>query len=161
MSGRACPGVGLGFDVHRFGGRGPLVLGGVEVPHREGLLGHSDADVLCHAVADAILGAAALGDLGEHFPSSDQRWRGVSSLHLLELVLELMAPWRLQVRGVDSTLIAEAPRLQPYRQQMAKTMGEALGLAAGACSVKIKSTDGLGSTGRGEGIAALEIATVG
>ncbi|MHB1574951.1 MAG: 2-C-methyl-D-erythritol 2,4-cyclodiphosphate synthase [Candidatus Dormibacteria bacterium] len=160
MTRRSFPGVGLGVDVHRFGGGGPLVLGGVIVPHPEGLVGHSDADVLCHAVADAVLGAAALGDMGEHFPSDEERWRGASSLDLLRLVVGMLAPLGLEVGGVDATVIAEAPRLGPHRESMEASLGEVLGLPRGACSVKVKSSDGLGLTGRQEGMAALAVATV-
>jgi 2-C-methyl-D-erythritol 4-phosphate cytidylyltransferase/2-C-methyl-D-erythritol 2,4-cyclodiphosphate synthase len=160
MSHRHFPGVGLGVDVHRFGGGGPLMLGGVEVPHPQGLVGHSDADVLCHAVSDAVLGAAALGDMGEHFPAQDQRWRGASSLALLRMVVGMLEPLGLQVAGVDATVIAEAPRLGPHRERMEASLREALGLPLGGCSVKIKSSDGLGLTGRQEGMAALAVATV-
>ncbi len=157
---RNFPGVGLGVDVHRFGGDGPLVLGGVSVPHPQGLVGHSDADVLCHAISDAVLGAAALGDMGEHFPPHDERWRGASSLALLRMVAGMLPPLGLEVGGVDATVIAEAPRLGPLRQRMEASLREALGLPLGACSVKIKSSDGLGLTGRQEGMAALAVATV-
>lgn len=160
MTGAAIPGTGLGVDVHRFGGPGPLLLGGVTIEYSQGLVGHSDGDVLCHAVADAVLGAACLGDLGEHFPSSDSRWRGASSVDLLRLVTAMLAPLDLVVSGVDATVLAEAPRLQPQRSEMAECLRQALQMVPGACSVKVKSTDGLGLIGRGEGIAALAIATV-
>ncbi|MHB1500104.1 MAG: 2-C-methyl-D-erythritol 2,4-cyclodiphosphate synthase [Candidatus Dormibacteria bacterium] len=161
MSERRFPGVGLGVDIHRFGGQGPLILGGVEVPHSAGLVGHSDADVLCHAVADAVLGAAALGDLGEHFPSDDERWRGASSLDMLRRIVTLLPSRGLEVQGVDATVIAEAPRLATHRSRMEESLRLALKLPAGACSVKLKSSDGLGLTGRGEGMAALAVASVG
>ncbi len=161
MSGRAFPGVGLGIDVHRFGGPGPLRLGGVAIAHDRGLVGHSDADVLCHAIADALLGAAALGDLGEHFPSSDRRWKGASSLDLLRRVGELLAGADLVALGVDATVVAEAPRLEPHRVEMVLALAGVLGLEVEVVSVKLKSSDGLGLTGRGEGIAALAVARVG
>jgi 2-C-methyl-D-erythritol 2,4-cyclodiphosphate synthase len=136
-------------DVHRFGGPGPLLVGGVEINHSTGLLGHSDGDVLCHAVADALLGAAGLGYLGEHFPSSDERWRGASSLELLRLVGELLRGEGIEVQGLDGTVVAEAPRLGPYRLAMAQAMAGVLGLETALVSVKLKSSDGLGLTGRG------------
>jgi len=154
------PGVGLGFDVHRFGGPGPLRLGGVEIDHTVGLIGHSDADVLCHAVADAVLGAAGLGDLGDHFPSADERWRGASSIHLLEMVAALLPPLGLVVAGADATVVAEQPRLSPHRAAMIRAMSTALTIPEEALSIKVKSSDGLGLTGRGEGVAALAVATV-
>ncbi len=157
---RPIPGLGLGVDVHRFGGAGPLLLGGVAVEHPTGLLGHSDGDALCHAVADALLGAAGLGDLGQHFPSDDERWRGASSLELLRLVGERLRAEGLVAAGIDSTVVAEAPRLGPFRELMAATMAGVLGLDPARLSVKVKSSDGLGLTGRGEGVAALAVARV-
>jgi 2-C-methyl-D-erythritol 2,4-cyclodiphosphate synthase len=148
-------------DVHRFGGPGPIWLGGVEIPHQQGLLGHSDGDVLCHALADALLGAAGLGDIGEHFPSDDERWRGASSLDLLRRVGELLAGQGIEILGLDGTVVAEAPRLGPYRKGMAAAVAKVLGLDVACVSVKIKSSDGLGLTGRGEGMAALAVARVG
>ncbi|MGA9774503.1 MAG: 2-C-methyl-D-erythritol 2,4-cyclodiphosphate synthase [Candidatus Dormiibacterota bacterium] len=157
---RPYPGVGLGLDVHRFGGPGPLRLGGVDVDHPVGLLGHSDGDVLLHAVADAILGAAGLGDLGEHFPPSDERWRGASSVGLLARVIEKVAESGLRIGGVDATVVAQEPRLQPYRARMAEVLSEVIGCPLGLVSVKLKTSDGLGLTGRGEGVAALAVASV-
>jgi len=151
----------LGVDVHRFGGPGPIWIGGVEIPSEQGLVGHSDADVLCHAIADAILGAAGLGDLGEHFPSGDERWRGASSTAILSQVVAMLAPHGLVLHGVDGTVIAEAPRLAPYRQAMVQALSQVLELPDGAVSVKLKSSDGLGLTGRREGVAALAVATLG
>jgi 2-C-methyl-D-erythritol 2,4-cyclodiphosphate synthase len=152
--------VGLGVDVHRLGAPGPLRIGGVEIDHPTGLVGHSDGDVLCHAVADALLGAAGLGDLGEHFPSSDEHWRGASSLELLRLVGELLRGAGIEVRGVDATVVDEAPRLAPHRLAMVEAMAGALGLEDALISVKAKSSDGLGLTGGGEGLAALAVARV-
>jgi 2-C-methyl-D-erythritol 2,4-cyclodiphosphate synthase len=148
-------------DVHRFGGPGPIWLGGVEIAHEHGLLGHSDGDVLCHALADALLGASGLGDIGEHFPSSDERWRGASSLDLLRRVGELLAAEGIEIWGLDGTVVAEAPRLGPFRQAMAAAVGAVLDLDLACVSVKVKSSDGLGLTGRGEGMAALAVARVG
>lgn len=161
MSQRRIPGVGLGVDVHRFGGPGPIWLGGVKIDHDRGLIGHSDGDVLCHAMADALLGASGLGDLGELFPSSDERWRGASSLDLLRRVGELLGTDSVEILGLDGTVIAEAPRLGPHRTDMASAMARVLGLDPALVSVKLKSSDGLGLTGRGEGIAALAVARVG
>jgi 2-C-methyl-D-erythritol 2,4-cyclodiphosphate synthase len=157
---RQIPGVGLGVDVHRFGGPGPVWLGGIEIEHSQGLLGHSDGDVLCHALADALLGASGLGDIGEHFPSSDDRWKGASSLDLLRRVGEMLAAEGLEVQGLDGTVVAEAPRLGPFRQAMAAQVAGVLGLDPTLVSVKVKSSDGLGLTGRGEGMAALAVARV-
>ncbi len=150
----------MGVDVHRYGGPGPIWIGGVEIPSEQGLVGHSDADVLCHAIADAILGAAGLGDLGEHFPSEDERWRGVASTAILSQVVAMLAPEGLVLQGVDGTVIAEAPRLAPHRRAMVQALAEVLELPEGAVSVKLKSSDGLGLTGRREGVAALAIATL-
>lgn len=161
MTGRQLPGVGLGVDVHRFGGPGPVWLGGVAIDHPLGLLGHSDGDVLCHALADALLGASGMGDIGEHFPSSDERWRGASSLDLLQRVGKMLAAGGIEILGMDGTVVAEAPRLAPFRQEMEATVADALGLALALVSVKVKSSDGLGLTGRGEGMAALAVARVG
>ncbi len=157
---RRHPGIGLGFDVHRFGAPGPLRLGGIVIDHPVGLLGHSDADALCHAVADAVLGAAGLGDLGEHFPSSDERWRGASSLRILELVAALLPPLGLVVAGADATVVAEQPRLAPHRSAMILAIRTALSLPEGALSIKVKSSDGFGIIGGTEGVAALAVATV-
>ena len=147
--------------MHRFGGPGPVWLGGIKIEHDRGLIGHSDGDVLCHAMADALLGAAGLGDLGERFPSSDERWRGASSLDLLRRVGELLGTDGIEILGLDGTVIAEAPRLSPHRTEMAQAMARVLGLEPTLVSVKLKSSDGLGLTGRGEGIAALAVARVG
>jgi 2-C-methyl-D-erythritol 2,4-cyclodiphosphate synthase len=139
--------VGLGYDSHRFGGAGPLVLGGVEVPSERGLEGHSDADVLTHAVIDAILGAAGLGDLGAHFPPSDERWRDADSFDLLRIVLGQL---RGVVVNVDATIVCEQPRLADHRLEMESRLTGALSAPA---SVKATTNEGMGSIGRGEGIA--------
>lgn len=158
---RPYPGIGLGLDVHRFGGPGPLRLGGVDVDHHTGLLGHSDADVLLHAIADALLGASGLGDLGDHFPPHEERWRGASSVDLVRRVVAMVREVGLEVRGVDSTVVAQEPRLQPYRGDMVRAVAGALGCDPALVSVKLKTSDGLGLTGRGEGVAALAVASVG
>ena len=152
--------VGLGFDLHPLVAGRPLVLGGVSVPADVGLDGHSDADVLSHAVAEALLGALALGDLGRHFPDTDPRWRGVSSLVLLKGVLELIAARGAHVVNVDATVLAQAPRLAPLLPEMAKRLSDTLGIAVEAVSVKAKSPEGLGLLGRREGIAAMAVVSV-
>ena len=152
--------VGQGFDVHPFVPDRPLVLGGVELPAERGLGGHSDADVLTHAVADALLGALALGDLGQHFPDSDPRYRGISSLRLLEEVRARIEARGGRVVNVDATVVAESPRLLPWLAPMRTRLAETLGLDVGRVSVKAKRAEGLGALGRHEGIAALAVALV-
>jgi 2-C-methyl-D-erythritol 2,4-cyclodiphosphate synthase len=152
--------VGLGFDVHPFASGRPLVLGGVEVPAECGLGGHSDADVLSHAVADALLGALALGDLGRHFPDSDPRFRGASSLALLAEVVARVRARGGRVVNVDATVVAEAPRLAPHLDDMRVRLAETLGVAGDRVSVKAKHAEGLGALGRQEGIAAMAVALV-
>jgi 2-C-methyl-D-erythritol 2,4-cyclodiphosphate synthase len=151
---------GQGFDAHRLVPGRPLILGGVRIPHPTGLLGHSDADVLVHAVMDAILGAAALGDIGQWFPDTDERHRGADSLELLRTMLAdpRLAGWR--VGNVDATVVAQAPRLAPHVPAMRENLARALGVAADRVSVKATTTEALGFCGRGEGIAALAVATI-
>jgi 2-C-methyl-D-erythritol 2,4-cyclodiphosphate synthase len=146
--------VGSGFDAHRLVAGRPLVLGGVEVPHGAGLEGHSDGDCLIHAVCDALLGAAGAGDLGQHFPSRDPRWKGAASTLFLEEASRLVAARGFRVLNLDATVIAEAPALSPYLDAMRTHLARCLGVAAESVSVKAKSTDGLGAVGRGEGMAA-------
>jgi 2-C-methyl-D-erythritol 2,4-cyclodiphosphate synthase len=152
--------VGFGFDVHPLVAGRPLVLGGVTVPSEVGLDGHSDADVLSHAVAEALLGALALGDLGRHFPDSDPRWRGVSSLLLLTQVVELVRGRGSALLNVDATVLAQAPRLAPHLPEMAKRLADVLGIPEERVSVKAKSPEGLGLVGRREGIAAMAVASL-
>jgi 2-C-methyl-D-erythritol 2,4-cyclodiphosphate synthase len=152
--------VGLGFDVHPFVEGRPLVLGGVEVPADRGLGGHSDADVLTHAVADALLGALALGDLGQHFPDTDPRYRGVSSLRLLSEVAAQVRSRGGRIVNVDATLVAEAPRLAGWLEPMRTRLAETLELAVDRVSVKAKRAEQLGALGRHEGIAAMAVALV-
>ncbi len=152
--------VGLGFDLHPTDSERPLILGGVEVPSGRGLHGHSDADVLSHAVSDALLGALALGDLGRLFPDTDPRYKDVSSLRLLKEVAELVVSKGGQVVNVDATIITQAPRLASWLPEMAKRLAETLGLDPDRVSVKAKSPEGLGLLGRNEGIAALATAAV-
>jgi 2-C-methyl-D-erythritol 2,4-cyclodiphosphate synthase len=150
--------VGSGFDAHRLAAGRPLVLGGVTIPFDRGLLGHSDGDCLIHAVCDALLGAAAAGDMGQHFPSSDPGLEGASSRLFLEGVARIVAERGFAVENVDATVIAEAPALAPHLAAMRARLAELLALDASAVSVKAKSSDGLGALGRGEGIAAQAVA---
>ena len=151
---------GFGFDVHPLVSGRPLVLGGVTIESDVGLLGHSDADVLSHAIGEALLGALALGDLGRHFPDSEERYRGISSLVLLRHVVELLAARDAHVINVDATVLAQAPRLAPHLAEMAKRLADVLGLPLGRVSVKAKSPEGLGLVGRKEGIAAMAVVSV-
>jgi len=152
--------VGLGFDLHPLVPGRPLVLGGVTVPSDLGLGGHSDADVLSHAVAEALLGALALGDLGRHFPDSDPRYGGVSSLTLLRSVHELVTARGARIVNVDATVLAQSPRLAPLLPEMAKRLADTLGIPVDAVSVKAKSPEGLGLLGRREGMAAMAVVGV-
>jgi 2-C-methyl-D-erythritol 2,4-cyclodiphosphate synthase len=149
---------GIGFDVHPLAAGRPLVLGGVTIPHVEGLTGHSDGDVLCHAIIDALLGAAGLGDIGELFPSEDERYAGARSLDLLRDVVARLSQAGLRVVNVDATVVAEAPKLSPYREAIRVSLAEALGIDASSVGVKATTTDGLGAIGRGEGIASMAVA---
>ena len=146
--------VGFGYDVHPLVEGRRLVLGGVEIPHDRGLLGHSDADSLSHAIADALLGAAALGDIGQHFPADDPQWEGVDSLELLRRVVAKILAAGLRPLNVDSTIIAEEPRLLPHLLDIRENLATCLGLQVEEVSVKATHAEGLGSLGRREGIAA-------
>jgi len=150
--------VGIGYDLHALVAGRPLVLGGVEVPHPRGLRGHSDADVLTHAVIDALLGAAALGTIGEHFPDTDPRYAGVSSLALLDETVRLVGAAGYQVVNVDSVITAQEPRLQPHLGTMARTLAGRLGVNPDCVAVKATSPEALGAMGRAEGIAAQAVA---
>jgi len=152
--------VGFGFDLHPLARGRPLVLGGISIPWESGLAGHSDADVLSHAIGEALLGALALGDLGRHFPDSDPRYAGISSLALLREVVALVRSRGGSLVNVDATVLAQAPRLQPWLSEMAKRLADTLGLEASALSVKAKSPEGLGLLGREEGIAAMAVVAV-
>jgi 2-C-methyl-D-erythritol 2,4-cyclodiphosphate synthase len=152
--------IGQGFDVHRLVAGRKLVVGGVEIAHDKGLLGHSDADVLLHALCDALLGAAALGDIGRHFPDSDPRYQGIDSRELLRHVAQLLRAKGLRPVNVDATIIAEAPRMSPHIPRMVENIAADLGIDAGAVNVKATTTEGLGFAGRGEGIAAQAICLV-
>ena len=152
--------IGTGYDVHKLVEGRKLILGGAEIPYEKGLLGHSDADVLAHAVMDAILGAAALGDIGKHFPDTDEAYRGASSLVLMERVRDILAEAGYRVENIDSTVIAQRPKLAAYIETMRENMARALGLDADQVSVKATTEEGLGFTGSGEGIAAQAIALI-
>lgn len=152
--------VGIGYDVHPFGEKRPLKLGGVEVEHEDGLRGHSDADVLLHAITDALLGAAGLGDIGQHFPPDDPSFRGVDSLALLRHVVGLLSAVGYSVENVDATVVAERPKLQPYIPRMRQCVASALSVPETSVNVKATTSEGLGALGRGEGIAALATALI-
>ena len=150
--------IGQGYDVHRLVEGRKLIIGGVDIPYEKGLLGHSDADVLLHAVMDALLGAAALGDIGQHFPDSDERYKGISSIALLKEVGKILQENGYMIENIDSTMIAQRPKLLPYRPQMAENIAAALGIEKEQVSVKATTEEGLGFTGTGEGISAQAIA---
>jgi 2-C-methyl-D-erythritol 4-phosphate cytidylyltransferase/2-C-methyl-D-erythritol 2,4-cyclodiphosphate synthase len=160
LAGRLSPRTGMGFDVHAFSGEGPIMLGGVEVPHSRGLAGHSDADVVLHAITDALLGAAGLGDIGQHFPPSDQRWKGAASSIFLAQAAELVRSRGAIIDHVDCTVIAEAPKIGPHRDAMRARIAEITGLSIEQVSIKATTTEGLGFTGRREGIAAQAVANI-
>ncbi|MDQ6778079.1 MAG: 2-C-methyl-D-erythritol 2,4-cyclodiphosphate synthase [Actinomycetota bacterium] len=151
---------GIGYDCHPFAAGRRLVLGGVEIAHERGLAGHSDADVLVHAIIDALLGAAAIGDIGEHFPDTDERYRDVSSLELLRDVVAQLAERGLTIGNVDATVVIERPRLAPARAEIRAALADALGVPVGRVSVKATRGEGMGFVGREEGVAAIAVATV-
>ena len=151
---------GIGIDVHPLVDGRTLVLGGVTIPFEKGLAGHSDGDVLIHAVIDALLGGAGLGDIGTHFPSSDPRFQGIASTMLLHQTLQLLEESRWQTRYVDATILAERPVLKPFMDEIKRTLAASLDLEPESVNLKATTTDGLGFIGRGEGIASLAIATV-
>ena len=152
--------VGTGYDVHILTEGRKLILGGVDIPYEKGLLGHSDADVLLHAIMDALLGAAALGDIGKHFPDSDDRYRGISSLELLKQVGELLAEKGYYIINIDATVIAQAPKLRPYIDGMIKNIADTLGLETDQVNVKATTEERLGFTGRGEGISSQAVCSI-
>ena len=152
--------IGFGYDVHRFTDDRPLLLGGVEIPHEKGLAGHSDADVLLHAVSDALLGAAALGDLGAHFPDTEDAWAGADSLVLLRTVVDRVHGQGLVPHNLDATVLLERPKLRPHVDAIRTTVGGALDLPRERVSVKATTTEGLGFVGREEGVAAQAVCTL-
>lgn len=149
--------IGMGYDVHRLVEDRKLIMGGVEIPYEKGLLGHSDADVLLHAIMDALLGAAALGDIGKHFPDTDPAFKGISSVKLLQRVGELLEENKFLIENIDATIIAQAPKMRPYIDQMRQNIASALQIEAEQISVKATTEEGLGFTGTGEGISAQAI----
>jgi 2-C-methyl-D-erythritol 2,4-cyclodiphosphate synthase len=151
---------GIGYDVHRLAEGRKLILGGVEIAHPRGLEGHSDADVLSHAIADALLGAIGAGDIGQHFPNTDESIRGISSIEILQRVTALVAEKKARVVNVDATLIAEAPKIGLYVPAMRKKIAAAIAVPESSISVKATTNEGLGTIGRGEGVAAIAIAMV-
>jgi len=152
--------VGIGYDIHRFAPGRRLVLGGVVLPYKKGLLGHSDADVVLHAVADALLGAVGAGDIGEHFPDTEERYKDISSLTLLRRVAGVLRRAGYRVGNVDVMLLLEAPRISAYRRRMRQNIAAALGVAAGRVSVKATTQEGVGAIGRNEAAAAYAVAAV-
>jgi 2-C-methyl-D-erythritol 2,4-cyclodiphosphate synthase len=151
---------GIGYDSHRLAPDRRLILGGVEIPAEQGLAGHSDADVLTHAIIDALLGAAGLGDIGEHFPNTDERYRDADSIELLQTVLARVTALGLQLVNVDSTVVMERPKLGPHREAIRERLAGALGLAPARVNVKASTGEGIGFVGRGEGVAALAVVTL-
>ncbi len=149
--------VGMGYDVHKLAEERKLIIGGVEIPHEKGLLGHSDADVLLHAIMDALLGAAALGDIGKHFPDTDERYRGADSRMLLREVKRLIEAESYQVGNIDATIVAQAPKMRPYIAQMEENIAADLEVDRKAVNVKATTEEGLGFTGKKEGISSFAV----
>lgn len=149
--------IGMGYDVHRLSAGRKLIIGGVDIPCEKGLLGHSDADVLLHAIMDALLGAAALGDIGSHFPDTDPEYEGISSIRLLEHVGRLLEEHQYQIGNIDATIIAQKPKMRPHIDQMRENIARALGPDPEKISVKATTEEGLGFTGKGEGISAQAV----
>lgn len=149
--------IGMGYDVHRLTENRDLIIGGVKIPYELGLLGHSDADVLLHAIMDALLGAAALGDIGKHFPDTDPAYKGASSVKLLKKVGELLEENRFLIENIDATIIAQAPKMRPYIDTMRQNIAQALGIEVNQVNVKATTEEGLGFTGAGEGISSQAI----
>ncbi len=149
--------VGMGYDVHKLVEGRKLILGGVEIPHTKGLLGHSDADVLVHAIMDALLGAAALGDIGTHFPDTDEAYAGISSMTLLERTGELLAQENYAIENIDATIIAQQPKLRPFITQMEENIARVLSIEKGQINIKATTEEGLGFTGNGQGMAAQAV----
>ena len=151
---------GMGYDVHRLVEGRKLILGGVEIPYEKGLLGHSDADVLIHAIMDALLGAAALGDIGKHFPDTDPQYKGISSVELLKHVAKLLDENNYVIENIDATVIAQRPKLRPYMEEMTKNVAGALGIEENRLNLKATTEEGLGFTGTGEGMASQAICSL-
>jgi 2-C-methyl-D-erythritol 2,4-cyclodiphosphate synthase len=160
MSAPSLPASGIGYDVHRFTDGRPLVLGGVTIPHPQGLDGHSDADVLCHAIADAILGAIGERDIGFHFPNTDERYRGIDSLKIVSHSVALVNDRGARLVNIDASLICEAPKIGPHLEPMRNNLAHALGIPASRVGIKATTNERMGFVGRNEGIAALAVASV-
>jgi 2-C-methyl-D-erythritol 2,4-cyclodiphosphate synthase len=152
--------IGIGYDVHRLVDGRKLIIGGADIPYEKGLLGHSDADVLLHAICDALLGAAGLGDIGKHFPDTDQRYKGIASIELLAEVNRLLEEKGFRVNNIDATIVAERPKLAPHIPQMTANIVNAVNVDKGAVNVKATTTEGLGFAGKGEGMAAYAVCTI-
>ena len=152
--------IGIGYDVHRLVKGRKLILGGIEIPFAKGLLGHSDADVLIHAVCDALLGAAGSGDIGRHFPDTDPEFEGISSMELFQRIHKIIHAKGFSVINVDTTILAETPKLQPYLESMQKNIAGILGITQHSVNIKATTTEGLGIIGKGEGMAALSVALI-
>jgi len=152
--------IGNGYDVHRLVEGRRLVIGGVEIPHEKGLLGHSDADVLLHAVCDALLGAAGMGDIGRHFPDSDPRFKGIASVKLLDETVRLLDQRGFRIHNIDATIVAEQPRMSPHIARMVEIIASVVGTGQPSVNVKATTTEGLGFIGRGEGIAAYAVCSI-
>lgn len=152
--------VGMGYDVHKLVENRKLIIGGVEIPYEKGLLGHSDADVLLHAIMDALLGAAALGDIGKHFPDNDDAYKGISSIELLKRVGALLDEKHYVIENIDATIIAQMPKMRPHIEQMEANIAEALGIDVDQVNIKATTEEGLGFTGSGEGISSQAIAAI-
>ena len=152
--------IGVGYDIHAFAEDRPLILGGVQIPFDRGLTGHSDADVLVHAVCDALLGAAGMGDIGEHFPETDPQYKNADSLNLLKAVWQIIYSHHQAIINMDATLFAQAPRLSPYKAAMREQLAAALNIPVDRINIKATTTEGLGFIGRGEGIAAMCVALI-
>jgi len=152
--------IGFGFDAHRFQEERKLILGGVEIPHGLGLKGHSDADVLTHAICDALLGALGQGDIGTHFPDKDPKWEGVSSLVFLKEIMVMLSAADFEIENIDSTIVCESPRIAPHIGDIKDKLSNITGLAHSSLGVKATTTDGMGFTGRGEGIAAYAVVII-
>lgn len=152
--------VGMGYDVHRLVEGRKLIMGGVEIPYEKGLLGHSDADVILHAIMDALLGAAALGDIGKHFPDTDSRYEGASSVELLKEVGRMLEENNYIIENIDGTIIAQKPKMRPYIDDMRKNVADALGIDINQVNIKATTEEGLGFTGTGEGISAQAVAGI-
>ena len=152
--------IGMGYDVHRLAEGRELILGGVTIPFERGLLGHSDADVLVHAVCDALLGAAGMGDIGQHFPDSDPKYKDMFSLKILARVCDMIRSLGFIIENIDSTILAEAPRIAPYKEEMKKNITNAVEIDMKRINIKATTTEGLGMFGRGEGIGAMSVALI-